>query len=315
MVPRIISFLLSTMPNKLGCGDSADEPLGNMTAVVWALVTATPGILFLVDVEHIVVAIGVPIVIATAAVLALIVVAFFAATTTVDLLDLALVVIVFLPARLAPGNLSVFCDSLNELICRLFAADDDLLGGRLLENDGLRGLVADNDRLRRRLLRTEILGGSWVTFERVRIALDLALALHLTFHTVLSDGGRGRRALHFALDAVLADLAAGRGLALDLTLDLALDEAILSHIAVPVVVAVVDGVSAHLSALLDVLVVRTLAVHKAQFGLVAVFFEGPVRYLVALHCRVTAAAVGARLPVALPLPLSKYGRHGAQAGC
>jgi hypothetical protein len=140
----------------------------------------------------------------------------------------------------------------------------------------------------------------------VGVALDLAL--HLAFDAILSDGWWRGRALQLALDAVLSYLAAGRRFALDL----AFDEAILSYLAVSVVVTVVDDVFAHLSALLDVFVVR--AVHEAHFRLVAVFLEGVVWDLVALYCGVAASAVGTRLPLAVPVALPENGRHGSRAG-
>jgi hypothetical protein len=110
MMAGIFAFLLPAMAEKLGCSNSSDDAFGQVSTVVWAYITAVPGILLLVDEDNIIIAVCVSVMPAIAAIFTFVVVALVAAPTAVDLFDPALVVVVLLPARFATCNLSIFGD-------------------------------------------------------------------------------------------------------------------------------------------------------------------------------------------------------------
>ena len=83
---------------------------GQVPTVVWAHITAVPGILLFMDEDNIVVAVRVSVMPAIAAIFTFVVVAFVATATAVDLFDPALVVVVFLSARFTTRNLAIFGD-------------------------------------------------------------------------------------------------------------------------------------------------------------------------------------------------------------
>jgi len=301
VVTWILALLLSVMPNQLGCGNAADDAFGQMATVVWARVT--PCVLLLAYEDDVVIAVGVPVTVTIAAVFALGIVSLLATTSAIYLLHLAFVVVVLLPAWLSACDLSLLCKlgTLDDLVLGFFAAHNNLLSYGLLENDGLWGVLADDDGLYGWGLWAEKLC-------RFRISLELiwggscGLELVLALYAILAlSRGRGR-AFDLAFDAVFADLATlGRGRALDV----ALDEAVLAHFARGGVVSL-DNILPDLAALLDldwfaVAVALALAMDEAQLGFVGVFLETSVGHLVALDGGVAAAWAAGRggFPVAL----------------
>ena len=113
------------------------------------MVTAAIGITFLMDVDSVVVAICIAIIVTIACILPLIIEGLFASRASVDLTDLTFVIVVFFPARLATCNLTIIRDfgSFDDLVLRLLSFQYDLLAGWLLNDDGLWDFLTDNDRL------------------------------------------------------------------------------------------------------------------------------------------------------------------------
>jgi hypothetical protein len=159
------------MSDDLSSGNSSKSTSSNVSFGV--SFAPFPCVFLLVDV-YVVVAVVVLISIAMV-VLALIGVSLVAAAASVDFLDSAFVIVILLVAR--TSNLSVFCYlTLNQFIRGLWGAlaNDDGLRGLLPDNDrlhlhlhGLGGFVADVDGLRLELLLglgAEVLGGPGVLF-------------------------------------------------------------------------------------------------------------------------------------------------------
>jgi hypothetical protein len=94
-----------------------------MSSVVRAMVTTTIGITFLMDVDSVVVAICIAIIVTIACILSLIIEGLFASRASVDFTDLTFVVVVFFPARLATCNLAIIHDfrSFDDLVLRLLS--------------------------------------------------------------------------------------------------------------------------------------------------------------------------------------------------
>jgi hypothetical protein len=94
-----------------------------MSSVVRAMVTTTIGITFLMDVDSVVVAICIAIIVTIACILSLIIEGLLASRASVDLTDLTFVVVVFFPARLATCNLTIIRDfgSFDDLVLRLLS--------------------------------------------------------------------------------------------------------------------------------------------------------------------------------------------------
>jgi hypothetical protein len=304
-VAWIFALPLLVVSHELGCTHSGKNSSAEVLGMVGTRVT-TPAFLLLMNVDYLVVTVGVPFLITVSAVLALVVVCPLFTAAPIDLLYFALVIVVFVAAGLAAGYLSVLCYfcTLNQLIRGLLAAHNDLLRRGLLDDDGLGRLVADDDGWRWRgcgLLGAEVFCGSRIPLKFVgSFTRCLPLILVFPFHAVLSDGGR-KGPLHLPLDAVFADLSAGRRRG---ALDFALYVAELADLAIPRSFVAFDDILAHLTALLPLLDGLARTVDQAHLGLVAVFLEGPVGDLVALDRGVAASAVrgvGARVPVALAL--------------
>jgi hypothetical protein len=144
----IVALLLPMMSDELGSCYATNDALGKMSSVVGTFVTATPRVLFLVDEDYIVLAVCVTISVAIPAVLVLVVGGFLTAAPTIDFSDLALVIIVcFLAAGLSARNDGPVIRNLRPFVGWLFATDDNLLACRFLDDDGLRGLIADENGL------------------------------------------------------------------------------------------------------------------------------------------------------------------------
>jgi hypothetical protein len=102
-----------------------------MSTVLRAVITTTPGIFFFAYEDGVVIAVIIPFMIAVAAVCTLIERSLLPAASAIDLLDSALVIVVFFPTRLrlSACNLSFFSNlgTVNDLILGLLAPYDDLL--------------------------------------------------------------------------------------------------------------------------------------------------------------------------------------------
>jgi hypothetical protein len=180
VVARVFSLLLSMMPDELSSSNSAKDAFSNVPTVVRALVTS-PSVLLLANENNVVVAVGIAVSVTVAAIQALLITGLLGLTINVYLFNFALIVIVFLlpflPTGFTTRNGSLFGNlrTVNNLILRLFTTHDDLLAHGLLENNGLRGILTDNNRLRVNDCRSgwgwgrrfwaEVLGGSGVLFQ------------------------------------------------------------------------------------------------------------------------------------------------------
>jgi hypothetical protein len=314
-----------------------------MSTVLRAVVTTAPGILFVAYEDGVVIAVSIAVSMAVTAVFALIERSFLPATSAIDLLDSALVVVVFFPTGLrlwlAAYYLSLFSyfSTVNNLVLGLLATYDDLLSDGFLENDGLWCLLADDDGLWRGCFWAVEFSGLWISFKLIggwSRRLDFVLSFVLSFDTIFcishapdaSHGWWG--AFDLTLDAVLADLTAGWW---GRTFDLALDEAVFADFAGRWLVSF-DDVLSGLATLLDLdwlsfddvlsgfatlldldWLALALAVGQAHFGFVGIFLQTMIGDLVSLDGGVAAAwsAGRARFPVAL---CSVDGGHGGIAG-
>lgn len=325
-----LALALAVVPHKLRGTDAGQDALREVLLVVGARVAGVV-IALLADDDHFVVA-GSPILAVLARVLPLIVERFLFAAVSLDFADSPLVVIVLLLWRFWLGDFAVpDLGALDKFVRGLFAPKNNLLAsGLLLDDDGLRGLLSDDNGLGLRFWESVVLLGFGVPLQLVLVAtgLALALALPLDFYPVLPLPRRGRRALVFPFEAVLTVFATWRGRAADLAVDIA----VLYELPA---VSVVSGVAGNLSRCRPcqrnvicrqriLLIVAkgkdakelTFSSHNAR-GLFLVVILKLFRVLEPSdggeRTPRSVAAVGINVPVALPLALpltlSNCGRH------
>jgi hypothetical protein len=290
-----LALALAMMADDLASGHTSESASGEAALAMGAAV-ALPGIFLFVDVD-----IVVAVVVTFASILALVEEALVAATTAVDFLDAALVVVILIVAGASDLAVGVCLGALDKLVGGLALTNNDGLGHFLADNDRLlrgRGLVADDDGLwlglgRIGSLWAVVLALEWVVLEVVfgvftLVALDVTLVFarnaDLAIRCVLVRGCGRRWAVRVP---IFADGAGG--------CFWALNRVLLADLAAVVVLVVVAG-----------------AVDKAHAVLVGVVVEAVVGHAVALNGCVATGAVRRRVPVALALTLTLlvHDRHG-----
>lgn len=301
---------LAMMSDDLSCSNSGKSARSNIT--LSSGLASTPRVFLFVDVNIIV---AVVVLISPSMIIfALVGVSLVVTTTSVDFLDPALVVIVFLVAR--TSDLSVFFSSaLNKLIGWFLnaLADDDGLRGLLPNNNrlhlhlhGLGGFIADVDGLGWWLgdrLGAEILSRPRVLLQFIGLLFaweDFPVALVVAGDANLGSGGR-RGALILALNSVLGTLRGDFALAFGVV--------VVSHFSSRLLMTfndiIFDGAA--------VFEVVAATVDEAHLGFVRVFLEAVVGHLVAPHRGIASAASTRRrgVPLALALASLVDDRHAA----